>query len=302
MCLFFLLFHASVVRAFLGSLARILRPIFMGMVIAFLLLPVHRRILAFLTGMTPDQRLKDKRSGAFLNFVSILFSLLLAFFVIYILMAMVVPQVYQSVVDLVVSIPGYIESVQNWLLTFLEDNPDIQTVVLSVYSSAADSLEEWLNADILPNLQSLNTTLDWLRTQVIPNITGVVSGLSAVLVALFVLVKDLLIAVIVSIYLLARKDTFAAQSKKIVYSIFRTDVADLIVEETRGAYRIMSGFITGKIVDSLIIGAICLVCCNLFDFPYPVLVATIIGVTNIIPFFGPFIGLSLIHISEPTRP
>ena len=305
MCLFFLLFHASVVRAFLGSLARILRPIFMGMVIAFLLLPVHRRILAFLTGMTPDQRLKDKRSGAFLNFVSILFSLLLAFFVIYILMAMVVPQVYQSVVDLVVSIPGYIESVQNWLLTFLEDNPDIQTVVLSVYSSAADSLEEWLNADILPNLQSLNTTLDWLRTQVIPNITGVVSGLSAVLVALFVLVKDLLIAVIVSIYLLARKDTFAAQSKKIVYSIFRTDVADLIVEETRGAYRIMSGFITGKIVDSLIIGAICLVCCNLFDFPYPVLVATIIGVTNIIPFFGPFIGaipcILLIFIINPLQ-
>ena len=218
---------------------------------------------------------------------------------------MVVPQVYQSIVDLVVSIPGYIESVQNWLLTFLEDNPDIQTVVLSVYSSAADSLEEWLNADILPNLQSLNTTLDWLRTQVIPNITGVVSGLSAVLVALFVLVKDLLIAVIVSIYLLARKDTFAAQSKKIVYSIFRTDVADLIVEETRGAYRIMSGFITGKIVDSLIIGAICLVCCNLFDFPYPVLVATIIGVTNIIPFFGPFIGaipcILLIFIINPLQ-
>ena len=290
LCLFFLLYHAALVKAFFGNLARILRPIFMGAVIAFLLLPVHRHILAFLTGITPDQRLKDQRNSAFLNFVAIVLSLLLAFMVIYILLAMVVPQVYQSVVDLVVAIPGYIESVQGWLLTFLEDNPDIQAVVMSIYNSAATSLEEWLNADILPNLQSLSTTLNWLRAQVIPNITGVVSGVSAMLIALLVLVKDLLIAVIVSVYLLARKDTFAAQSKKIVYSLFRTDIGDLIVEETRSAYRIMSGFINGKLVDSLIIGAICLVCCKLFRFPYPVLLAVIVGVTNIIPFFGPFIG------------
>ena len=68
--------------------------------------------------------------------------------------------------------------------------------------------------------------------------------------------KDILIAIIVSVYLLARKDVFAAQSKKIVYSVFRTDVADLLVEETRSAYRILSGFINGKLVDSLIIGII----------------------------------------------
>ena len=109
-------------------------------------------------------------------------------------------------------------------------------------------------------------------------------------VGFLVLVKDLLIAIIVSVYLLARKDIFAAQSKKIVYSLFRTDIADLLVEETRNAYKIMSGFINGKLVDSLIIGVICLVCCNLLKFPYPALIATIVGVTNIIPFFGPFIG------------
>ena len=104
------------------------------------------------------------------------------------------------------------------------------------------------------------------------------------------LLTDILIAVIVSVYLLVRKDKMAAQSKKIVYSIFPTHVGDFIVEETRNAYRILSGFINGKLVDSLIIGMICLVCCNLFDFPYPALIATVVGVTNIIPFFGPFIG------------
>ena len=116
------------------------------------------------------------------------------------------------------------------------------------------------------------------------------SSVASGVVALALLLKDILIAIIVSVYLLARKDVFAAQSKKIVYSVFRTDVADLLVEETRSAYRILSGFINGKLVDSLIIGIIALVCCNLFRFPYPMLLAVIIGVTNIIPFFGPFIG------------
>lgn len=288
--LFFLLFHMKEVSGFLRTLGIILRPIFMGAVIAFLLLPVHRTILKFLMAMTTEKRKADQRNVSFLNFVAIILSLLLALFLIYLLLAMVIPQVYESIVGLVQSIPDYIEVVQGWLQTFFEDNPDIQSAVMSVYNSAAVSLEQWLNSDILPNLESVSTTFQWVRTTIWPNFTGVMAGVSGVLLGFLVLVKDLLIAVIVSVYLLARKDTFAAQSKKVVYSLFRTDIADLLVGEVRNAYKIMSGFINGKLLDSLIIGVICLVCCNLFKFPYPALVATIVGVTNIIPFFGPFIG------------
>ena len=288
--LFFLLFHMKEVTGFLGTLGVILRPIFMGAVIAFLLLPVHRGILKFLMAMTTDKRKADHRNLSFLNFVAIILSLLLAVFLIYLLMAMVIPQVWQSVVGLFQSIPDYIEVVQGWLQTFFEDNPDIQASVMSIYNSAATSLEQWLNSDILPNLESVSTTFQWVRTTIWPNFTGVMAGVSGMVVGFLVLVKDLLIAIIVSVYLLARKDVFAAQSKKIVYSLFRTDIADLLVDEVRKAYKIMSGFINGKLVDSLIIGVICFICCSLFKFPYPALVATIVGVTNIIPFFGPFIG------------
>ena len=288
--LFFLLFHMKEVTGFLGTLGVILRPIFMGAVIAFLLLPVHRGILKFLMAMTTDKRKADHRNLSFLNFVAIILSLLLAVFLIYLLMAMVIPQVWQSVVGLFQSIPDYIEVVQGWLQTFFEDNPDIQASVMSIYNSAATSLEQWLNSDILPNLESVSTTFQWVRTTIWPNFTGVMAGVSGVVLGFLVLVKDLLIAIIVSVYLLARKDIFAAQSKKIVYSLFRTDIADLLVDEVRNAYKIMSGFINGKLVDSLIIGVICFICCSLFKFPYPALVATIVGVTNIIPFFGPFIG------------
>ena len=288
--LFFLLFHAQDVGIFLTGLAVILRPIFMGAVIAFLLLPVYRAILRVLTAMALNTRMRSQRDTAFLNIVAVILSLLLAFFLIYLLLAMVIPQVYQSVVGLVQAIPDYMEVVQLWLQTFFEDNPDIQEAILPVYTSAAASLEQWLNSDILPNLESITTTLEWVRQDILPNLTGVVAGVSGMVVGLLVLVKDMLIAIIVSVYLLMRKDIFAAQSKKIVYSLFPTRAADLIVQEVRSAYRIMSGFITGKLLDSLIIGVICLVCCNLLQFPYPALISVIIGVTNIIPFFGPFIG------------
>lgn len=305
LCLFFLMFHVSAVSRFLDSLNAILRPVFMGAVIAFLLLPVHRTILKFLLAITPDKRLGEQHNHAFLNFVAIVSSLLLAFFLFYLLLAMVIPQVYDSVVGLVNAIPDYIESIQGWLQTFFEDNPDIQATVMSLYNSSAASLEQWLNSDILPNLESMSTTLNWLRTDILPNLTGVVAGVSGALIGFFVLVKDLLIAVIVSVYLLARKDIFAAQSKKIAYSIFRTDIADLLVGEVRNAYKIMSGFINGKLLDSLIIGILCLICCNLLKFPYPALISVIIGVTNIIPFFGPFIGAIpcglLIFLSNPIQ-
>lgn len=300
--LFFLLFHFQTVAAYAGVIAGILRPIFMGAVIAFLLVPVHRWISGLLLEAVPEKARRTRRA---LNFLSILLSLTLAILLIYVLLAMVIPQVWQSIVDLVMAVPDYIVDFQSWLRTFLEDNPDIQAAALSVYASFAASLEQWLNSDILPNLESVTATLNWIRSDILPNVTGVVTGVSVLLMGLFNLVKDLVIAVIVSAYLLARKDVLAAQSKKIVYSILPTRAADLIVNEARSAYRIMSGFITGSVLVSLIIGVVCFVFCSLFQFPYPALIATIIGVTNVIPFFGPFIGaipsIFLIFIVNPIQ-
>ena len=312
LCLFFLLFHLEEVSHFLNGLGIILRPIFIGAVIAFLLLPVHRTILRLLTKIVPDNRRQDQRVLGLLNFAAILCSLLLAFFLIYLLLAMVLPQVYDSVVGLVLAVPDYIASVQSWLQTFFEDNPDIQNAVMSIYNSGTASLEQWLASNVMPNLESVSTAFEWIQTTILPKFTGVVAGVSdvvagvsGVVVGFLVLVKDLLISIIVSIYLLARKDIFAAQGKKIVYSVFRTDIADLLVGEVRNAYKIMSGFINGKLLDSLIIGIICLVCCNLLKFPYPALIAVVVGVTNIIPFFGPFIGAVpcafLVFLSSPIQ-
>lgn len=261
-----------------------------GIVLAFLLLPVHRRILRALTQACENFGDPFGKKKGILNGLAILMSLALAFLLLYILLAMVLPQLYWSIVGLFDSLPSYFQSVQQWLTAFLADNPDIQQAVLSYYRSAGQALNQWLSSDLLPNLESASSTMAWLRSEVLPQVTGVVSGVSAVVLATVSLLKDIIVAVIVSVYLLARKDIFAAQSKKIVYSMFPTRTADLLVEETRSAYRILSGFINGTLVDSFIVGVLCLICFTLFKFPYPMLLAVIIGVTNVIPFFGPFIG------------
>lgn len=287
---FFMMANMGSVREFFQNIQYILRPITIGLILAFLLLPVHNRITRLLTGLLTKKKELSRRMEGLVKAVSILLSLTFAFAVVYVMLAMVIPQVYLSIVGLVKSIPEYIETIENWVMGFLEDNPEIQEMFVSAVNPAALTLEQWLNNEIIPNLNSLSDTLEWAKTTLLPNITGVISNVSSVVIQLLLGVKDIFIGVIVSVYLLASKDMFAAQSKKIVYSILPTRYGDLLVEETRNAYRIMSGFINGKLLDSLIIGIITFFCCNLFKFPYAALIAMIIGVTNIIPFFGPFIG------------
>ena len=286
----FLITRHDTVFAFFGTVAHILRPIFMGMVLAFLLLPVHRRTVQFFSSILPPTLVHRPLVRKLMNYGAILISLCMAALVIYILMAMLLPQLYWSVIGFIQEIPSHVSDIQIWLRTFLEDNPSIQSTVLYYYNEGSASLQQWLSSDILPNLESAATALEWIRSEVFPSLTGMVIGISTLVTATTTLLTDLLIAVIASVYLLARKDIFAAQTKKIVYSMLPTKWGDMIVAETRSAYRILSGFINGKLLDSLIIGIISFICCHIFKFPYPTLVATIIGVTNVIPFFGPFIG------------
>ena len=287
---FFTIFHIQQISAFLARINYLLRPIYLGLVFAFLLLPVHKRIFKFLCDRYQKKKTLSRRQTRLFNGLSILISLLFAFAVLYVLLAMVMPQVSMSIVGLVKSIPDYIDTAGQWIMRFLEDNPEIQDMVFSTLNPAALTFEQWLNNELIPNLDSLSSAVEWLKTSLLPNITGVISNVSSLVMDILLWLKDIFIGVIVSVYLLASKDIFAAQSKKIVYGILPPHWGDLVVEETRNAYRITSGFVNGKLLDSLIIGIITFFCCTIFNFPYPSLIAMIIGVTNIIPFFGPFIG------------
>lgn len=131
---------------------------------------------------------------------------------------------------------------------------------------------------------------DFFKEHVLPYTTTAMSSVGTGVVSVFTFVKNLAIGLVVSVYLLVARKRFKQQAKLLVYAVFTRKAADKIMEETRYTDKVFSGYINGKILDSLIIGILCLICCLIFKFPYPGLIAVIIGVTNMIPFFGPIIG------------
>lgn len=288
--LFFFLSRFDLVWSGLSTVSRILRPVQYGLVLAFLLLPVHRYLMRWQLAIVPQKYVDKPWVQRLMNYVAVTLSLVFAGVVVYALLAMLLPQLYLSIVGLVSEIPTYIDEIQIWLVKVWEGNPALQAVILQNYDTLTTSLESWLANDVVPDLTSVSGLIQWGKENVLSNLTGVVSNVYSMVLALILLGNNLFVGVVVTIYLLARKDVFGGQAKKIVYSAFSTPVADQIVVEVRDAYRILSGFVNGKLLDSLIVGILSLVCCNWLDFPYPVLLATVIGVTNIIPFFGPFIG------------
>ncbi len=287
---FFFLSRFDLVWSVLEKISRILRPVQYGMVLAFLLLPVHRYLMRWQLAIVPKKYVDKPWVQRLMNYVAVTLSLVFAGVVVYALLAMLLPQLYLSIVGLISEIPTYIDEIQIWLVKVWEDNPTLQAVILQNYETLTASLESWLADDVVPDLTSVSGLIQWGKENVLSNLTGVVSNVYSMVIALILLGNNLFVGVVVTIYLLARKDIFGGQAKKIVYSAFSTPVADQIVVEVRDAYRILSGFVNGKLLDSLIVGILSLICCNWLDFPYPVLLATVIGVTNIIPFFGPFIG------------
>lgn len=301
MCIlfFFLLFRFDRIQAYARMIMKILRPFAFGAVIAYLLSPVcnwfERRMAEFFDlEKRPEEtarKLKKLFSG-----ISIFLSLFLFCFVIYVLVAMVVSQVFSSIQMLVNAMPGYIVTMTSWLENLVREDAFLINYV-EQYSE-----------------QILNGVQDFARTQLLPNINNIISGGSISVLTLLVTVKDLVIGLIVAVYFMNSRRLFAHQAKLVVRAVFspkedlkedRMQAADWILKEADIINDYLGGFIKGKLLDSLIIGLICMIFTSIVDMPYAVLVSVVIGVTNIIPFFGPFIGAIptaiLILVVDPVK-
>lgn len=284
MCIlfFFVVFRFKEFSSYIGILAKILRPFVFGAVIAYLLSPLcswfERRAaeLLKLDKKTEDQQ---KRYGAWISALGIFFSLFLFCLVIYALIAMVVPQVISSILILIDAMPGYIQKTSDWIEKLVADNPVLLNYV------------EQYSEDIMVSAQ------DFTKSFLIPNINNIISGVSTSLVTMVMALKDLVIGVIVAVYLMGSRKIFRSQAKRVLHAVFlpkngeeKSPKEQWILEEAKTLNDYLGGFIKGKLLDSLIIGLICMVFTTMVEMPYAMLVSVVIGVTNIIPFFGPFIG------------
>ena len=268
----FFLSRFEIVSRAVGKIVSILMPIIYGAVLAYLMLPIYNKTRVYTTEKL-KRCIKDGHTADSLaKAAGTLVSLLLLIAIVCGLFWMVIPQIYTSIIGLQESLGENINNLSLWLMRMFEDNPTIERTIMPFYEQAATEFQNWLTTDLVPNMSKI------------------IGELSTGLLSVVTVVKNILIGVIVMVYFLNIKDTLSAQSKKIVYSLLKLKDANRLVSEVRFAHSVFGGFITGKLLDSLIIGIMCFFAMQFLKMPYVLLVSVIIGVTNVIPFFGPFIG------------
>ena len=269
-----------------STLTGILMPFIYGTAIAYLLKPVCNTIEAFLRRFIPE------KWNGLISALSIAATILFGLLVIYALLMMIIPQLVSSVTALYYTAQANITKFVRWAnhVEFVESNQFINDALNSAYRA--------LNVN-LDNLDS------WIKSNLMPSMQNIVSGVGIGVLSVVTWVKNLVIGIIVAVYMLASRKRFVQQAKLILYSLLKPRWAELIIEEVKYADKMFGGFINGKIMDSAIIGVLCYIGCMIFKFPSALLVSVIIGVSNVIPFFGPFIGAVpatlLILIQDPIK-
>lgn len=272
-CMFFIIFYMDNIQAAAGKLLRILMPFIYGAVIAYILKPVCNVLERwFVKIFTRKGRIQSDAALRLAGPLSVFGSIAIGILIVAALLMMVIPQVFGSLSGLVTLIQDNLEEFEVWIVKYVGDQSVITNYIENISEGLSDKLGVWIQQEVLPQLQTL--------------VTGVTSGVAS-LVTIF---SNLFIGLIVAVYLLGSRKKFAVQSKLVLCSILKEKWTRIIVDEVKYADKMFGGFINGKLLDSAIIGIICFIFTWITRMPYGVLVSVIVGVTNIIPFFGPYLG------------
>ncbi len=270
----YVIFYAENFSQLKNNTIRVLLPIIDGVVIAYILSPlqnkIEEKIVSPLIGKIPNKKNKNRKKiiRGFSTFLTILLFLV----IIAVILLLIIPQVLSSLEIIVSRIPLYMDKANTYIQSFLENYKEIPENVDNYWPQ----LESWIQTQFLPNTTSL--------------ISKVSSGLVGSVVSFISLLFKFIIGIILSVYLLSSKELFCAQAKKIAYAMMKEETANNLINNMRYANKIFGGFISGKIVDSLIIGVLCFIGLTILKVPYSLLISVLVGVTNVIPYFGPFLG------------
>lgn len=258
---FFLILRYDSLKAYFAIISSALQPVMVGIVIAYLLCPVAK----FLERKFQKVGWLSRAARS----LSVLLSLVFAIGVLGLFCALILPQVADSVRSLVVDLPGMLEVQLTRLGTYLESDSDAAATAVKMIASVETFLLSWIKENLFATVS---------------NVAGSVLSIGSAIV-------NLVVAIVVTVYLLLDRERYLGQCRKLFYAVSTNERFNrAVMEVAHQANQIFSGFISGKLIDSLIVGIICFVCLTLLKMPYALLVSVIVGVTNIIPMFGPFIG------------
>ena len=247
----FVLFKMRIIIELLKGITGILKPFLYGAVIAYLLAPLCNKIEEKLFQTFPKANRKAKR---FICFIAIVISLCVALAIVWMVIMLIIPQVWDSVMKIIDMVPQKITILNNWIEHMLENQPELQAYFEEFANQAESHINSLLNVDTIQKVQSI------------------INSLSVQVFGVLGVLKNISLGFLISAYLLGSRKLFGAQAGLILHGIFPDKWAGIIEEEIRYTDKMFNGFFVGKIIDSAIIGLICF------------------AGTNIIPFFGPFIG------------
>lgn len=289
MLFYYGIFHMKTLITGIQTFLGIMAPIIYGVILAYLLSPL---INLFEQKLIYPQLAKreihlQKKGQKAIRWICVLFSMFLFWVIIYGLIMMVLPQLIRSIMSIIYSFPYYVKVIEKWLNSFVEHGWKLNSETIDMINQYSSQAQEYLTTNILPQMQNI------------------LKNVSAGIFDILIFMKNFLIGAIVALYVLADKEKFVAKSKMVVYAVFPSKWANLLIHSMRFTHKTFGGFIYGKLLDSAIIGVLCYIGTLLLHMPFALLVSVIIGVTNIIPFFGPYIGaipcILLILVVNPLK-
>lgn len=242
------------------------------------------------------QTLLPEKGKRYANVLSVVTVLLLSLLVIYLLLSSVIPEMVDSIVALALMVPGRVEDLALWVVEHLEGNEELQSYASTMFTDMENWLRNWATTDLLPTVQGMMQGMMGMMGDVMTTVGSVLTVL-----------KNVVLGLIICVYSLLSRRKFAKHGKALVYASLKPEWAEAALRELRFIDGTFVGFFGGKILDSAIVGVICYIFCAIMTatagFQNAVLISVIIGVTNVIPYFGPFIGAVpaalLILISSP---
>lgn len=261
-------------RTSISDFNRIISPFVYGGVLAYLLCPVYNLVVKW-TYRQLSKKIKNKKRCLMISrVIASAVALLVLFGVVAGMLALVIPQLIESIVGIVDTLPARLDQVSALFDKFTANMSN--KVIANQINKYSQQLQE--------------STIKWAQETLLPGIGTMMQRVSASVILTVKTFLNIMIGIIITVYLLNGKEIFKAQTKKIIYSIMSKERANKIFEFGKYTNRTFGAFINGKIIDSIIIGVICFIAMSVLKLQYPILISTIVGVTNIIPFFGPFIG------------
>ena len=243
-----------------------------GVVMAFLMAPVYDRIGIWVGEILSSLFPKWKKSDKYAKMIATLACLVILILVVFALIMMIIPELVNSITNVISYAPSGTQNLEAWLKDILNKNPNLEKLIIGNYLDISARLSDIATTTVLPNVNTYIKNLS----------SGVINALGVVV--------NIIIGLMVMMYLLNMKTTLASQAKKIVYAVAGVKIGNEVVTEARYIKNMFEKFIVGKIIDSIIIGIINYVFMAIIHMPYALLISVVVGVTNVIPFFGPFIG------------